>query len=97
MLHILSTFTTNNSCSYISDKITRSNSKVKLIFFFNLSGWDQCYRLYPKAATRLELLIDSDEDIYSGGTHEPLRRIEMSTKGYDMYLKAFSGRCYRVI
>jgi 1,4-alpha-glucan branching enzyme len=81
-------------CVYIFRRIS---SAEKLIFFFNLSGWDQCYRLYPKAATRLELLIDSDEDIYSGGTHEPLRKIEVSTKGYDMYLKAFSGRCYRVI
>lgn len=74
----------------------RMSSNQKLIVLLNLSDANQTYHLENYEANKLELLISSDNEIYSGQTHYENAVLESKDGAFDIELNKFSGVIFEV-
>ena len=80
-------------CVYV---FRRRSSKESLLCLFNLCGEARTYDFHPGWKGRWTLLLDTDEDTWSGNRHYDTReelRID-ADESHPIALAPFSGRCY---
>ena len=77
----------------------RKGQKQRIVFVFNFSGTEQnSYTVKVPGAHRLELLMDTDRDIYGGNRmgleNSTEKNIALVSEAADLSLAPFSGQCY---